>query len=80
MEKQQLLSKVNELYEAKDQLLEAIETIKEATKGTEAEATGKHYVADNLTIIATSDHGFLSNSENVDGLIELINQQIKDLG
>jgi hypothetical protein len=58
--------RVHILMEAQEKIFEAIDLIKEVFPD---DRQVKSYVLDHLQIIASSDHGFLDNSLNIDKLI-----------
>jgi hypothetical protein len=66
--------------DAQEQLFEAIENIKEATKGLPNQGYWKAYMIDHLQIMASADHGFLSRDANLDQLLQELTGSCKLCG
>jgi hypothetical protein len=64
--------------EAQDLLLQAIEKVEDAVRGTEIEDHTNAYVIAHLKILAGSDHGYLSHDANVDTVIRDLLGQDED--
>ena len=54
------------LEEAQGLLQEALDLVKEATKGHYVESNVKAYFTDHLRIMVDDNHGFLTNDLNID--------------
>ena len=67
--------RIEMLEEAQEKLYEARELIKIATEGTKHEAHTRMYLVNQLEIMTSDEHSFLSSDLNLDKVIEEIKEE-----
>lgn len=57
------------IYDAQQKILEAVEDVRQAVRGTDHEDAAERSVLANIECSATRDHGWLDRSTNLDDVI-----------
>ncbi len=73
-----LQERINLLIDAQEKLHEAKDLITEAVEDSSCEANTKAYLTDQLEILTSSDHCWLSNNLNVDKIIEKLREEFTE--
>lgn len=60
--------------EAQQQILEAIETLRQVARSTDDE-WARRYIIAHLETVTTSDHGWLSRDQNIDDWLKKLRQE-----